>query len=439
MNALQTDDFIIEGGKKLSGSIDVNTSKNGALHLMCTTLLNKGVSTLHGIPRIAEIDRMCEVFDSIGVTTEWVKKNSLKIAPPKKIRMEKIDSAAAGRMRSTIMLIGSLMHYLPEFKIPHAGGCKMGERTIAAHRFGLEPFGVKIKTLNNAYLITCKKPKPAEVTLYEASDTGTTNLLRAAALQAKPSTLHFATQNYMVQDVIGYLRACGVTIEQVGPATLQVTGVQEINQDIEYWNSEDPIEAMAFITLGLMTNSTLTIRCCPIDFLRLELLKLKKMKATFTLSHEYESKNGFTKLVDITVKPSKLKALHDKIHPLPYPGINVDNLPFFVPLAALAEGRTLIHDWMWENRAIYFTYLNQLGAEVTLADPHRVLIDGVTKLRSNQIVCPPALRPSMIIMVAMLAAEGTSVLRNVYSIKRGYEDLPKRLRKIGAQVKVLKK
>ncbi len=437
MRELQTDDFIIEGGHQLSGSIDVNTSKNGALHLMCTALLNKGVSTLHGIPQIAEIDRMCELFDSIGVKTEWIKKNTLRITPPKKIRMDKIDVEAASRMRSTIMLIGSLMHTIPEFKIPHAGGCKMGERTIAAHRFGLEPFGVKIKTLEDSYLVTCKKPRPAEVTLYEASDTGTTNLLRAAALQTKPSILHFATQNYMVQDVIGYLRALGVSIEQDGPASLRIVGLTEINQDIEYWNSEDPIEAMAFITAGIITKSELTIKRCPIDFLRLELAKLKKMGVKFTLSAEYTSHNGFTKLVDITVKPSKLVALADKIHPLPYPGINVDNLPFFVPIAALAEGRTLIHDWMWENRAIYFTYLNQLGASVTLADPHRVFVDGVNGLRANQIVCPPALRPSMIILLAMLAAPGQSILRNVYSIKRGYEDLPQRLGKIGAKIKEL--
>ena len=225
------------------------------------------------------------------------------------------------------MLIGSLVHFVPKFEIPHAGGCKMGERTIAAHKFGLESFGVHIKTKESAYEVTCKKPKPGNTTLYEASDTGTTNLLRAAALVPKKSVLHFATQNYMVQDVIGYLRACGVTIEQLGPASLVVTGVKEINQDIEYWNSEDPIEAMAFITAGLVTGSTLTIKRCPIDFLRLELMKLKKMRERFTVSKEYLSNNGTTKLVDITVKPSKLKALGDKIHPLPYPGVNVEICP----------------------------------------------------------------------------------------------------------------
>lgn len=435
MVKLATNDYEITGGHQLSGSIAVNTSKNGALHLICTALINRGTTTLHRIPRIAEIDRMLEVLESIGVSAQWTGDHTLSIKPPKRFKLSGFDHESAGRMRSTLMLVASLIHFSDDFKIPHSGGCKMGERTIAAHRIGLEAFGVKIKTEDQNYRITCKKPRAAEVTLYEASDTGTTNLLRAAALIPKTSVIHFATQNYMVQDVIGYLRALGVTIEQDGPASLRVTGLSEINQDIEYSNSEDPIEAMAFISAGIVTKSTLTIERCPIDFLRLEMLKLKVMGLKYTQSKEYLSDNGFTKLVDITVKPSRLKAPTDKIHPLPYPGINVDNLPFFVPIAALSSGRTLIHDWMWENRAIYYTYINALGARLTLMDPHRVWVDGVDKLRAADVVCPPALRPSMIILIAMLAAPGTSKLYDVYNIKRGYEDLPERLAKIGAKIK----
>jgi UDP-N-acetylglucosamine 1-carboxyvinyltransferase len=151
----------------------------------------------------------------------------------------------------------------------------------------------------------------------------------------------------------------------------------------------------------------------------------------------YFAENGKTKLVDITVHPSKLKAPHDKLHAQPYPGINTDNLPFFVPIMTQAEGTTLIHDWMWENRAVYFTELNRLGAQVALADPHRVFVAGPTKLKAAQVVCPPALRPAVIIMIAMLAAEGKSVLRNVYSIKRGYEEIAERLNAVGADIRIL--
>ena len=167
--------------------------------------------------------------------------------------------------------------------------------------------------------------------------------------------------------------------------------------------------------------------------------KREKMVAKFVISKKYKGNNGRVDLVDIIVKKhDKLKALNDKVHALPYPGINTDNLPFFVPIATKAIGTTLIHDWMWENRAVYFTELNRLGAEVLLADPHRVYVKGISKMRGAQIVCPPALRPATIIVIAMLAAEGTSVLRNVYSINRGYENLVGRLRELGADIKHIK-
>ncbi len=429
-----TDDFHIEGGRTLSGSIQTNCSKNGGLGLICAALLNKGKTILHGIPRIEEISRMLEVFESLNIKITWTDDNTLEIVPPAQYDFSIINRASASKMRSVIMLMGSMVHHLKQFRIPHAGGCQMGERTMGAHQYGLEDLGITITTEENDYFVDASKMKAGEVTMYESSDTGTENILIAAALIPETSYIHFAQENYMVQDVMGFLKLCGVRFERVSVATLAVTGVSEINTTLEYWNSEDPIESMAFLTAGIITRSTITVTRCPIDFLRLELLKLRHMGLKYTVSDEYFSQNGFTKLVDITVMPSELVALPDKIHALPYPGINIDNLPFFVPIAVLAKGSTLIHDWSWENRAIYFTELNRLGANIKLADPHRVFIEGPTPLRSAQIVCPPALRPSMIILLAMLAAPGSSILRNVYSIKRGYENIAERLNSIGANI-----
>jgi UDP-N-acetylglucosamine 1-carboxyvinyltransferase len=433
-----TTDFEIKGGHKLSGSIATNTSKNGALGLFCAALLNKNVTTLHGIPRIQEIYRIIEIFQSLNISAEWIgDTNSVRITPPKQFDLSAFNHPSSGKIRSVLMMIGSLIHNSSHFKIPHAGGCKMGERTIAAHRFGLERLGVKIVTKSDHYDISYKKLKPAEFALYEASDTAAENLLIAAALIPGTTKLYFAPPNYQVQEVCFFLEKCGVKIEGIGTTTLTVHGISEINEPIEYHNSEDPIESMMFISAAIVTNSELTITRCPIDFLRLELLKLEKMGLKFKLSKEYKAMNGRTTLVDITVFPSKLKAAGDKIHAQPYPGINSDNLPFFVPIAAVATGTTMIHDWMWENRAIYFTELNRLGANVTLADPHRAFIQGPTKLKATQVVCPPALRPAMIILIAMLGADGTSILRNTYSISRGYESIAERLNSIGAKIKVL--
>ena len=426
----------VNGGKKLSGSIQTNTSKNGAVGLLCASLLNKGTTTLHGMPRIEEVHRLIEVLQSIGVKVEWVK-NSVRITPPDKIDLSKIDQEAAKRTRSIVMFIGPLIHKMNAFSLPQSGGCKLGSRTVRPHFYALEEFGVAITATENAYDVKVAPKCPTEIILYESGDTVTENVLMAAALAPCTTTVKYCSANYMVQEMCVFLQHLGVTIEGLGTTTLTVTGVREIKKDIDYYLAEDPTDTMFFLAAAIVTNSTLTITRCPIEFLELELLKLKKMGFKYTQSKQYLGKNGQVKLVDITTKPSKLVALHEKIYARPYPGINIDNLPFFAVIATQATGQTLIHDWVYEKRAIYFTELDKLGAETVLADPHRIYITGPSKLRPNELICPPALRPATILLVAMLGAEGRSVLRNIYSINRGYEKLVERLESLGADVSYL--
>jgi UDP-N-acetylglucosamine 1-carboxyvinyltransferase len=431
-------DFQVNGGKKLSGSIKTNFSKNGSVGLLCASLLNKGKTTLHGIARIEEVNRVIEILESIGVDVKWIDRNSLILTPPAKLRLDKINVESAVKTRSIVMLMGPLIHLFPTFKLPHAQGCNLGKRTIAAHTYALEDLGVKIKTTATNYEIGAKKLKPGNIVMYESGDTACENVLTASAKINGVTNISFASANYMVQEVCFFLEALGVKIDGIGTSTLTVHGVKEINKNIEYWNSEDPIESMMFISAAVITDSELTIFRCPIDFLSLELEKMKRMGLKYKILKRYFSYNGRTKLADIKILPGKLVALSDKISTNPYPGINIDNLPFFVPIAIKAKGQTMIHDWVYENRAIYFTELNRLGANVTLADPHRVYIQGGTPLKPAQVVCPPALRPSMVILVSMLAAPGTSILRNVYMISRGYEEIAERLNSIGADIKIIK-
>ncbi len=430
-------DFRVNGGKKLHGKITTNFSKNGSVGLLCASLLNKGTTTLHGIARIEEVYRVIEILESIGVKVQWKKENTVVIKTPKKFDLKNINAESAVKTRSIVMFIGPLIHFLTSFAIPHAEGCKLGKRTIAAHTYALEDLGVKIKTTSQSYQIDSKKLKPADVVMYESGDTACENVLTAASLIEGKTIISFASANYMVQEVCFFLEALGVKIDGIGTSTLTVHGVKEINKNIEYWNSEDPIESMMFISACIVTDSKLSILRCPVDFLSLELEKLKRMGLKFKILKRYYSYNGRTKLVDLEIFPSKLKALADKIHSNPYPGINIDNLPFFVAVAVKAKGQTMIHDWVYENRAIYFTELNRLGASITLADPHRVYIQGGTPLKPAQVVCPPALRPAMVILIAMLGAPGISILRNVYMINRGYEEIAKRLNSIGADIKIL--
>ncbi len=426
----------IEGGKKLSGTIETNTSKNGAVGLLCASLLNRGTTTLNRMPRIEEVHRIIEVLESIGVRVEW-KGSGVVITPPKKFSLNKIDVEAAKKTRSIVMFIGPLMHLLNSFSLPQSGGCKLGSRTVMPHFYALQNFGVDIKTTEKAYEVKTNFTSPEEIILYESGDTVTENALFAAAKNPHTTIIKYASANYMVQEVCTFLSLLGVKIEGFGTTTLKVTGVKEINQNVEYTLSEDPTDSMFFLAAAIVTKSAITITRCPIEFLELELLKLEKMGFQYKKSKPYFSHNGVTKLVDITTKPSQLKALHEKIHPSVYPGLNIDNLPFFAVIATQAEGQTLIHDWVYEKRAIYFTELDKLGAETVLADPHRIYITGPSALKANELICPPALRPATILLIAMLAASGRSVLRNIYSINRGYEKLIERLSSIGAKVSYL--
>ena len=431
-------DFEVHGGKKLSGTIKTNFSKNGSVGLLCASLLNKGATTLHGIARIEEVYRVIEIIESIGVSTKWLDQNTVLITPPKQFKLQDINVESAIKTRSVVMLIGPLIHYLKSFSLPHAQGCNLGKRTIAAHTYALEELGVKIKTTSNNYEISAIKLKPASIVMYETGETACENILFASTLIHGETTISFMSTNYMVQEVCFFLETLGVKIDGIGTSTLTVHGVKEINKDVEYWNSEDPIESMMFISAAIVTDSKLTITRCPIDFLSLELEKMRRMGLKYKILKRYFSYNGRTKLADIEIFPSKLKALDDKIHANLYPGINIDNLPFFVPIAIKAKGQTMIHDWYYEVRMIYMTELNRLGADVTLADPHRLYIQGGTPLKPAQVVCPPALRPSMVIFISMLAAPGVSILRNVYMINRGYEEIAERLNSIGADIKILK-
>jgi UDP-N-acetylglucosamine 1-carboxyvinyltransferase len=423
----------ITGGKKLKGTVVTSTSKNGAVGLLCASLLNRGTTVLKKVPRIEEVHRLIEVLQSIGVRVDW-NESDVTITPPKKLNLKRIDAEAARRTRSIVMFIGPLIHRLTSFALPQSGGCKLGSRTVRPHFYALEHFGVTIDTTENAFNISVKPETPTEIILYESGDTVTENALMAAALRSSTTIIKYASANYQVQELCTFLTICGVTIHGIGTTTLTVTGIDDLNKHIEYTLSEDPTDSMFFIATALVTHSKITIKRCPIEFLEIELLKLKKMGFNYTATKPYLATNNFTKLVDITTYPSTLTALQEKIHPSVYPGLNIDNLPFFAVIATQAEGQTLIHDWVYEKRALYFTELDKLGAETVLADQHRIYITGPTPLRATELVCPPALRPATILLIAMLGAKGTSMLRNIYSINRGYENLVERLTALGASI-----
>jgi len=215
--------------------------------------------------------------------------------------------------------------------------------------------------------------------------------------------------------------------------------LENIKKNVSYAPSEDPVEAMTFIAAAVTTNSEIIVQRAPLEFLELELLKLEKMGLHYDVTKPYKADNGHTDLVDIIIHKhnGELLAPADKLYGRPFPGLNIDNLPYFVPIAAVAKGRTLIHDWVYEDRALMYTEMKKIGVQIELADPHRAFVDGPTKWRVADIVAPSGIRPAVMLLIGMLAASGTSTLRNIYTINRGYEDLAERLNALGAHISIL--
>ncbi|MBI2588924.1 UDP-N-acetylglucosamine 1-carboxyvinyltransferase [Candidatus Saccharibacteria bacterium] len=430
----------IEGGQELKGEVTLKKSKNAAVAILCASLLNKGTTHLKNVPRIEEVNRIVEVLTSIGVHVRWVGTSDMEIKVPARLDLDNIDKAAARKTRIVILLAGALMHDLSEFKIPYAGGCEIGKRSILPHIYALEEFGVHIEAHKGNYHISVKRHLPdGPVILYESGDTTTENVILAAARMEGETVIKMASANYMGQELCFFLQKLGVKIEGIGTTTLRIRGLKNIKRHVTYCPSEDPVEAMTFIAAAVTTDSSITIRRAPIEFLELELYKLEKMGLKFDVSKTYKAENGSTDLVDITIHKhnGELQAPEEKIYGRPYPGLNIDHVPYFVPIVACAKGRSLIHDWVYEDRALMYTEMKKIGVDLELADPHRVFINGPTQWRAADVVAPSGLRPAVILLIGMLAAPGVSMLRNVYTINRGYEELAARLNDLGAQISVM--
>jgi UDP-N-acetylglucosamine 1-carboxyvinyltransferase len=431
----------VTGPTTLSGTIEVKSSKNAGVALLCASLLNQGRTVLRKVARIEEVHRLLEVLGSMGVQAHWIgDEGDLEIVPPRHLDLARIDEDAARRTRSIIMFLGPLLHRTAAFDLPYAGGCDLGTRTVEPHLTALRPFGLEVKATEGSYraTVSADHAPTRPIVLTERGDTVTENALMAGARHDGVTVIRNASPNYMVQDLCFFLQKLGVRIDGVGTTTLTVHGVPHIEVDVDYAPSEDPIEAMSLLAAAIVTRSEITIRRVPIEFLEIELALLEEMGFCYEQTPEYLAANGKTRLVDLTTRVSELHSPIDKIHPMPFPGLNIDNLPFFAIIAATAVGSTLLHDWVYENRAIYLTELTKLGATVQLLDPHRVRIEGPTRWSGAEIVCPPALRPAVVILLAMLASKGTSVLRSVYVINRGYEDLASRLNALGASIETFR-
>jgi UDP-N-acetylglucosamine 1-carboxyvinyltransferase len=426
--------YRISGGKQLSGEVHVSTAKNSAVACLIGSVMTEGVVTLKNVPRIEEVARIMELLRSIGVVCRWKGQSVVTVDASGPLSLEAIDKDACIRTRSSLLLFGALARFGKAYKVYRSGGCKLGKRTIRPHLFALEKLGLSIESHDDYISVKKSKLAAADITMYESSDTSTENVILASVCAPGTTTVRLASANYMVQDLCHFLNCLGADIQGIGTTTLTIHGVSSLRSSASYSIAADPIDAMAWISIAAATNSELTIVGAPIDFLRLELEKLRVMGLDVVLSEQRRSPNNHFELVDIRVKKSKLSALPDKLSCRPFPGLNIDNLPLFLPILIVAKGRTLVHDWVYEDRVIYATELKKLGAQVELVDTHRVFAQGPSALVGADLMCPPALRPAMMVLITMLSAKGESILRDPYQIERGYENIVARLSAVGAHI-----
>lgn len=429
--------LVINGGKKLAGSIQNQSAKNSALPIMAACLMVGGITKLTDVPDIEDINRMVELLASIGVKVARPEPGVMILEVPTKLSLKSLDPKACD-IRSSLDLLGALAARESKYKLYKSGGCKLGKRTIRPIVYALQKLGIEIESREDYYEVHNKNLRANTIVMYESGDVATNIVVMAAVMAAGTTVIKMASANYMVQDLCCFLNKMGAKITGIGTTTLTIEGVKSLTPVSDsYPIMPDPIVAMTYVVAAIVTGSHVVIKNCPLEFLELELLKLEVMGQKFILKNRRLSANGLFDIVDIEIFPSALTAPPDKLECRPFPGLNIDNLPLFIPIVATATGRTLIHDWVYEDRALYSLELKKLGVAVTLIDTHRVWVEGPTVFQANEVICPPALRPAVNVLLGMLGAKGKSVLRNTYVIERGYENLYETLNKAGADIKVM--
>ena len=413
--------FEIVGGKKLKGEIEVRGSKNAATPILAATLLTEKKCVLDNIPLIEDVLKMIKIIKGMGAEVEWLGKRKISVAA-KNINPEKMDFEEVGKMRSSILLLGSLSARFPKFKMSCPGGCLIGSRPIGTHFRALEKMGVKIKQDNDFYRIDSSRRRAAKVVLGEFSVTATENALMLASAIPQKTIIKIAAAEPHVQDLAGFLVKLGVKVKGAGTHTLEVIGRNNL-KGADHRIIPDANEAATFLIMGAATKSRVTVKNAVEDNLDLVLEKLREFGAEFEIK-----KNS------ITVLPkSSLKAVA-KIDARIYPGIPTDIQAPLGVLATQAEGTTLIHDTLYEGRFKYIQELRRMGAVAVVSDPHSALITGPTQLYGKEVISFD-LRAGASMIIAALLARGESVIKNIEQVDRGYEKIEKRLQKLGADIK----
>jgi len=416
--------FEIIGGKKLQGEIEVRGSKNATTPILAATLLTKNECIISNIPLIEDVFRMLEILESMGAVIKWLSKRKISVRC-ENINPEKMDEEKVKKLRSSILLLGSLSARFNSFSLYHPGGCVIGARPLGTHFDAMKKMGVDIKQDEKRYLISAEKRQAAKIVLQEMSVTATENAMMLASGIPEKTIIKIAACEPHVEDLGRFLIKLGARVKGLGTHTLEITG-QENLRGTRHKIIPDANEAATFLIMGVATGSPIVVKNAREEHLDLVLEKLREFGADFKIEKD-----------SISIIPAEKLTAVSKIDTRTYPGVPSDVQAPFGVLATQAEGKTLIHDSLYESRFNYVNELKKMGASAEILDPHRVEIAGPEKLIGTEITSFD-LRAGATLIIAALLASGKSVINEIYQVDRGYEKIEKRLKKLGANIKRIK-
>ncbi len=419
--------FIIEGNIPLKGEVTPSGNKNAALPILASCLLTEEPVILHNVPNIRDVSDMRKLIASLGVDIQDLGGNSWQVVA-RTVRPADLDPDLCRRIRASILLAGPMTARAGELRLPPPGGDIIGRRRVDTHILVLKKLGAQVK-YHRSFEFKAKRLKGTEILLDEASVTGTENAIMAAVTAQGSTILRNAASEPHIQELCQLLITLGAHVDGIGSNTLHIEGVDKLHGG-EFTIGADYLEVVSFIGASVVTHGEVRIRNAGARYLDMVRLVFNRMGVDWVADGE-----------DILVPvKQRLKIEPDLGNAIPeiktnvWPAFPTDLMSIAVVIATQARGSMLFHDWMYPSRMFYIDKLVGMGAQIVLCDPHRCIVNGPTQLYGEKVESPD-IRAGMALLLATLAAQGTSTIRNVGQIDRGYERVDEKLRSLGANIK----
>jgi UDP-N-acetylglucosamine 1-carboxyvinyltransferase len=421
--------FIIEGKAPLNGEVTPSGNKNAAFPLISAALLTDQPVTLHNLPNIGDVRTMLTIVEDMGVEVTRHTPHDVTLRAAK-LTTTTPDPARFARIRGALVLMGSLLARAGEVNLAQPGGDQIGRRRVDTHILALQALGATFK-FNGKFVLSAPRLRGADMLLDEASVTATENAILAAVLAEGVTIIRNAASEPHVQDLCRLLTRMGANISGIGSNLLTIEGVRTLG-GAEYTLSADYLEVGSFMALSAVTEGEILIKnACP-EHLRMTLMVYERLGIIPEIRGEDLFLPGNQRLV---VMPDIGDAI-PKIDDAPWPGFPADMMSVTLVAATQATGTVLFHEKMYESRLFFVDRLISMGARIVLCDPHRALVQGPGMLRGEkQGISSPDIRAGIALLIAALCADGTTIIRNIQQIDRGYESIEHKLIALGAKIR----